>query len=968
MNDSKLMRRLNATFVSLTLPRPKTPKAVVQTQFSRRTASESSGPLTKRLKPPNLFYPSPNATSSEAFKSLWAVLEEQTRKIKLPWRLSRCRFRLGPDLNSGIYSEGGRKYYIAFQKERTALKGVPSSEGPQYAGYTKMRSYVQFISTPTADTPGTALLLHFDSQRYLFGNIAEGTQRACIQRKLKLGNVENIFLTGTTSWATTGGILGMILTLADSTTSSWEERKKVLEEKARNGGLKVEDQQKEKQWLSLHGGKNLLHLLATARRFVFRKGMPVRVNEYRAEDAPKLGWEPTWQDERIKVWAMVIEPEVRSPRKRSHDEFIETPLSGSKAVPTSEESKSVISSQEEDDQMRMGVVGSMFDSDWRLDALFKKKLSEVSRPAAIFQRDEEGKLTRYTGPTLDEDPNTPDIDVLVRNPWPGARVAELPPTQPSLASICYIVKNHPQRGKFDPKAAKAAGVKPGPDFRKLTDGQSVTTESGAVVTPDMVIGPGKEGTGFVIAELPKQSHVGPFITRKEWSQKSVMDGVAVVIYILGPGVLENPQLQAFMRQNTQLQHVVSSEDCCPNNLALESPASAAIRLHLIDAERFPIPKFSNEVSLPLSSSPTPYQRARAGLKLGLEPKYEKFEKEIIPFLDTAAVVKEADKEVLKLAAEAKQKLSAPGFQEELDRNQADIPSLDAEVTALGTGSALPSKYRNVSATLLRVPGFGSYLFDCGENTLGQLKRVYGQDVPEILRDLKAIWISHLHADHHLGTASVIKAWAEETAKGESTKDNKLILSSDDAMIQWAKEYSQVEDYGWERVEAIPINSGCDHTHEFSPEGTASFGLTQIKAVGVEHCNKALAVVFNFPNGFKVAYSGDCRPSNAFAKIGKGATLLIHEATFDDELQGDAYAKKHSTTSEALSVGKQMGARRILLTHFSQRYQKIPVMDSHGGKDQVAIVAFDYMKIKLRDFAKLDVFKPALMKLYEEKED
>jgi ribonuclease Z len=57
----------------------------------------------------------------------------------------------------------------------------------------------------------------------------------------------------------------------------------------------------------------------------------------------------------------------------------------------------------------------------------------------------------------------------------------------------------------------------------------------------------------------------------------------------------------------------------------------------------------------------------------------------------------------------------------------------------------------------------------------------------------------------------------------------------------------------------------------------------------------------------------------------------------------------------------------LLTHFSQRYQKIPVMDSHGGKDQVAIVGFDYMRVKLGDFAKLEAFKPALMELYKNEE-
>ena len=85
----------------------------------------------------------------------------------------------------------------------------------------------------------------------------------------------------------------------------------------------------------------------------------------------------------------------------------------------------------------------------------------------------------------------------------------------------------------------------------------------------------------------------------------------------------------------------------------------------------------------------------------------------------------------------------------------------------------------------------------------------------------------------------------------------------------------------------------------------------------------------FPTGFKFSYSGDCRPCEEFVRIGNGSTVLLHEATFDDELRGDAEAKKHSTTSEAIGVGMAMGARRIILTHFSQRYQKIPVMEDMG---------------------------------------
>lgn len=64
-------------------------------------------------------------------------------------------------------------------------------------------------------------------------------------------------------------------------------------------------------------------------------------------------------------------------------------------------------------------------------------------------------------------------------------------------------------------------------------------------------------------------------------------------------------------------------------------------------------------------------------------------------------------------------------------------------------------------------------------------------------------------------------------------------------------------------------------------------------------------------------------------MGRNSTVLLHEATFDDVMRSDARAKKHSTTSEAIGVGLAMRARRILLTHFSQRYQKLPVMSNIG---------------------------------------
>lgn len=70
--------------------------------------------------------------------------------------------------------------------------------------------------------------------------------------------------------------------------------------------------------------------------------------------------------------------------------------------------------------------------------------------------------------------------------------------------------------------------------------------------------------------------------------------------------------------------------------------------------------------------------------------------------------------------------------------------------------------------------------------------------------------------------------------------------------------------------------------------------------------------------FKVVYSGDCRPTHALVEAGRGATVLVHDSTFDDDLADQAADKLHSTISEALSVGAAMEAKYTVLTHFSAR--------------------------------------------------
>ncbi|THY78721.1 hypothetical protein D6C87_00174 [Aureobasidium pullulans] len=878
---------------------------------------------------------------------------------------------------------------------------IPKGGSTDDIQFRKMRSFFQFVTTPTADTPGTTLLLHFDNKRYLIGNIAEGTQRASIEQKVRLLKVSEIFLTGNTSWEKTGGLIGMILTLADAAASSaqaslLETKKKLLNRLEREGVEINEDdiaaqaarEVKDRVRLSIFGGPNLNYTLATARRFVFRKGMPVDVHEYghaTTQSTPLS--DPTWSDDNVQVWALPVSPSPKtssgssSPRKRSYDELNGREILSSRPSLNQTDKERAL-------MMSKSVVSEMFDSSWRMDALVETPINQVQMPATLFVRNpQDHKIVKYTGPMPGGKQPVPDITVLVRKPWPGALIESLPPAEPVKVAMSYIFRNHVQRGKFQPQRAKELGVEKGPKWAALGKGQNVENAKGETITPDMVLGASKQGGGAAIVDLPSSEYVEALVSRSEWKSSEIMAGVGAFIWMLGPGVASHPMLKQFMEEMKHMRHVVSSPELCSNRLSLDSAASATVRLSQIDPIRYNTPvhdnKSASQALESLGGLKDLVSIADRGQKIQLEPSIEVQDNEINTLLDADAVRAEMSKDVLDLAVKAREEVKAA--KQELDAWADSLPQKDVEITTLGTGSALPSKYRNVSATLVRVPGWGSMLLDAGENTLGQLRRVYAPEVlDEIMRELRVIWISHMHADHHLGTVSVIREWykvvhgsqraaicspaddADFDAGALFSNQDRLSVISESAMLHWLEEYSHVDDYGYSRLAPLcltpnfPQKNIQSSLHWFIPPSSTqvrggnsprarepwadkiarakvlpqALNLQDIQCVQVQHCHGARAVSVTFPSGFKASYSGDCRPSKPFTQIGQGSTVCIHEATFDDELQGDAEAKNHTTTSEALSVALGMGAKACVLTHFSQRYQKVPVLEYTEGEDAI----------------------------------
>lgn len=307
----------------------------------------------------------------------------------------------------------------------------------------------------------------------------------------------------------------------------------------------------------------------------------------------------------------------------------------------------------------------------------------------------------------------------------------------------------------------------------------------------------------------------------------------------------------------------------------------------------------------------------------------------------------------------------------LGANKKQKSQVDPEVVFLGTGSAEPNKYRGSSGILIELPRPSSsmtktwMLLDCGEGCTGALERLFGKNnMLHIVKHLKMIWISHHHADHMLGVRgildmhvgvrpnepltvvgpSILKEWLQMSTVAKAAYrfvHSRELFAGPFGRLPPPPPSTQVNGASSSQTSKLNGNSRGAEV-----ELLRITGLSRFEAVPVEHCRDAAALVMGCSTGWSLSYSGDCRPSRNFARAAKGCSVMIHEATFDNNLEDHAIRKRHSTTAEALQVANDANAEHIILTHFSQRYPKaINVDNVELELSQAPIIAFDGMRIR-----------------------
>ncbi|KAG6839604.1 hypothetical protein C0991_000997 [Blastosporella zonata] len=884
------------------------------------------------------------------------------------------------------------------------------------------------VLTPLSSDTEPTIIITFDSGKYIF-NAGENTNRAFLQSAFNWKRTRGLFFTDVGT-KRSSGLPGLLMSFADATIPR----------------------------LHIVGPPGLLHFMSAMRSYTYRDTL--NISPVESSWTPSSSPEPLFKDGNITVYGIPILPSpepsdatvVSSPEpsldtseaghKRKREPSPELPekrLALDKAGSPSAENQQKLQNPSPDmlegeaaDEWRRKLIQIMFPGTRaKPERVLRDRDDPNPRP---WKKKEKGAKTPPDASATESSvPPTPsdtaNVDTYRRPKLPAGFHSQLPkfvphsPASPlgsATPTLAYVIVGPRIRGKFDAKAAEALGVPSGPLRAQLTRGKSVTynvvVDGETVertVQPEDVIGASESPGVVLIFDVPTVMHIPALIAsfedpfyakfRSHRPEDFQEQAVRSVFHLLGKDVLEDPRYISFMNGfSSNVHHVISSRAHMPDPVTFTSAAFAQLRMNQLDPNIFPIPHYSLKPKYDFKSIPNFPENSslltagqefnmRIGGPPALRDTIDSFHKTVAS-ADPITLPQQTRNMFAKAKKDVEEHIAAGKLHVPVGSNVKVIP--------LGTGSAVPSKYRNVSSTLIQIPEWGNILLDSGEGTWGQLVRQFGMDddtpnnVWDMLRNLKCIYVSHVHGDHHMGLAQIL----HKRRQLDPPASSPLYLVTIRSVHMYIRELSEIQDLGLDDPSGngvIPImseslhwkNTGVYQTYgmwqvggnepwtdiEKSKKNTKAMcetlGLESFNTVDVLHKTRCYGSVIRHTDGWSIVFSGDTTPAFSLANAGRGATLLIHEATMADDQEEMAAQKAHSTFGQALDIGRRMRAQHVLLTHFSARYPKMPPSafqrPRNGDFRPVVALAFDHANFKIGDMWKASYYLRALEQSFRE---
>lgn len=267
-----------------------------------------------------------------------------------------------------------------------------------------------------------------------------------------------------------------------------------------------------------------------------------------------------------------------------------------------------------------------------------------------------------------------------------------------------------------------------------------------------------------------------------------------------------------------------------------------------------------------------------------------------------------------------------------------------ELVVLGTSSQVPTRYRNHNGYLLRWDDEG-ILFDPGEGTQRQM--IYANVTTSAIT---RICVTHFHGDHCLGLAGISQrisldrvphtVFAHYPASGqvffERLRHASIfhdvarieprpiraagpIHESDDFVLSTLPLDHGVEAWGF-RLEERPRRTMLpDRLAAAGVRGPMISRLIAEGSLEIEGRVVRLEEVSTARPGQSFAFVMDTRMCDNAVALARDVDMLVCESTYLSCDADKARENGHLTAAEAATIASRAGAKRLVLTHFSQRY-------------------------------------------------
>jgi ribonuclease BN (tRNA processing enzyme) len=233
------------------------------------------------------------------------------------------------------------------------------------------------------------------------------------------------------------------------------------------------------------------------------------------------------------------------------------------------------------------------------------------------------------------------------------------------------------------------------------------------------------------------------------------------------------------------------------------------------------------------------------------------------------------------------------------------PAVMTRVTVVGSGTSAPQPDTPASGILVETASTG-ILIDCGQGVIRALMPIRDP------RELDAIVVGHLHADHYIDVVSLryLMPWA-----GFSGRRIPLLLppGGTERMAELASAISERVGFFDDTFEIV----------EYDPEVAVAIGDLRLEFLAGRHYVPAWGCSISDESGHRLVMSGDTGPNDALAEAARGADLFIVEATLRDATEDDP-ARGHLTIDEAIEMGERAEVGRTVLVHHRPQNREMMV--------------------------------------------